>query len=132
MPSDFERPHQLTVIGITGFHGFVVAAKYRIASGLPYTQRTAVLTAPGSGKFIQRILTTTDINLLRLPNFANLDIRAEKRFGFRHVSISPYVDIFNVTNHNSVVQPNYEFLRKTPQFLNENKRFPIPGLRIEF
>ncbi|HQU84545.1 MAG TPA: TonB-dependent receptor [Pyrinomonadaceae bacterium] len=131
-PADFERPHQLTLIGITRFYGFNIAAKYRVASGLPYTRRTAVEIIPNSTVYIQRVLQTSDINALRLPNFASLDIRAEKRFGFKRWSFAPYIDYFNVTNHDSIVQPNYEFYQRNPQFLRENQRLPIFGLRIEF
>lgn len=131
-PSDFARPHQLTLIGITRFYGFNVAAKYRVASGLPYTRRTPVEVFPNSSFFVQRVASDTDVNALRLPNFASLDVRAEKRFNFKRASFAPYIDYFNVTNHDSVVQPNYEFYQRTPQFLSENKRLPIFGLRIEF
>jgi hypothetical protein len=131
-PSDLARPHQLTLIGITRFYGFSVAAKYRIASGLPYTRRVPVEAFPKSGIRLQRIETVDDVNSLRLPNFASLDVRAEKRFGFRRWSLAPYIDIFNITNHDSVVQPNYEFYSPTAQFLSEDQRLPIFGLRIEF
>ena len=131
-PSDFERPRQLTLIGITRFYGFSVAAKYRIASGLPYTRRTPVRISSSSSAFLQRIAQASDINALRLTNFASLDVRAEKRFGFKKWSIAPYIDYFNITNHDSNVQANYEFYRRTPQFLSENKRLPIFGLRVEF
>lgn len=130
--SDFERPHQLTLIGITRFFGVALAAKYRVASGLPYMRRTPVRIQPGSSFFIQRIADEQDINALRLPNFASLDVRAEKRFEFKRWSFAPYLDYFNITNHDSIVQPNYEFRRRTPQFLRENQRFPIFGMRIEF
>jgi len=130
-PSGLERPHQLTLIGITRFYGFSVAAKYRIASGLPYTQRTPAAIPNFNGLSLQRIARNEDINALRLPNFASLDLRVEKRFGFKRFSIAPYIDIFNLTNHNSVVEPNYEFFRRSPQFLSESERFPIFGLRIE-
>ena len=129
-PSDLERPHQLTLIGITSFKGFNIAAKYRIASGLPYTRRTAVTVVAGT--FIQRIQTAADINALRLPNFASLDLRVERRFAFKRVSISPYIDIFNLTNYRSVVQPSYEFYRRSPLLLGEDKRLPIFGFRFEF
>ena len=130
--ADFERPHQLTLIGITRFHGFSVAAKYRLASGLPYTRRVPVEAFPNSGFLLQRIEDLGDINSLRLPRFASLDLRGEKRFGFARWSLAPYIDIFNVTNDNTVVQPNYEFFSPAPQFLHENKRLPIFGVRIEF
>lgn len=129
--SDLERPHQLTLIGITRFYGVSVAAKYRLASGLPYTSRLPITLFPGS-YYLQRMAGEQDINRLRLPDFASLDLRAEKRFGFKRWSFSPYIDIFNVTNHDTIVQPNYEFYQSTPQFLRENKRLPIFGLRIEF
>jgi outer membrane receptor protein involved in Fe transport len=131
-PSFFECPHQLTLVGISRFYGFSVAAKYRLASGLPYTRRTPVRLFPNTAFFIQRILQNEDINALRLPNFASLDIRVEKRFGFKRFSFAPYLDYFNVTNHDSIVEPNYEFFRRTPQFLRENQRLPIFGLRLEF
>jgi outer membrane receptor protein involved in Fe transport len=131
-PSDFERPHQLTLIGISRFFGFSVAAKYRLASGLPYTRRTPLRVFPNSQFFLQRVASEQDINALRLPDFASLDVRAEKRFSFKRFSFAPYIDYFNVTNHDSVVQPNYEFYQRTPQFLSENQRFPIFGLRLEF
>jgi hypothetical protein len=131
-PSDFERPHQLTLIGITRFYGFSIAAKYRIASGLAYTRRTPVEAFPNSGLFLQRIENAADINALRLPNFASLDLRAEKRFGLKRWSIAPYIDIFNITNHDSVVQPNYEFFSPTAQFLCENRRLPLLGFGLDF
>jgi outer membrane receptor protein involved in Fe transport len=131
-PSDFERPHQLTLIGVTRFHGFAVAAKYRVASGLPYNRRTPVTAFSNPFTFIQRVARESDINALRLPNFASLDVRAEKRFAFRRWSFAPYVDYFNITNHDSIVQLNYEFYQPAPQFLSENQRLPIFGLRVEF
>lgn len=127
--SDLERPHQLTLIGIAQFWGFNVAAKFRAASGLPYTRREAV---PVGSFFIQRIRSAADINALRLPSFKSLDLRAERRFTFSRFSVSPYIDIFNVTNSNKVVQPNYEFFSAEPLFLNESKRLPIFGFRFEF
>lgn len=132
LPSDLERPHQLTLIAITRFHGFSVAAKYRLASGLPYSARTPVPVPSNPFYSLQRIVSEQDINRLRLPDFASLDVRAEKRFGFKRWSFSPYIDIFNVTNHDTIVQPNYEFYQGSPQFLRENKRLPIFGLRLEF
>ncbi len=131
-PSDFERPHQLTVIGITRFYGFSVAAKYRLASGLPYTRRTAFDAFPPFQVVAQRIAQESDTNALRLPNFASFDLRVEKRFGFDRWSFSPYIDIFNLTEHNSIVQPNYELFQPNASFLNEGRRLPIFGLRIEF
>jgi len=99
---------------------------------LPYTRRTSVRISSNPVAYLQRISQASDINALRLSNFASLDVRAEKRFNFKRWSLAPYIDYFNITNHDSNVQPNYEFYRRTPQFLSENQRLPIFGLRIEF
>lgn len=131
-PSDYDRPHQLTLIGATRFYGFTVAAKFRVASGLPYVARTQVLAVPNTGVFLQRIVTDASINSLRLPTFASLDVRAGRRFGFKHWSLSPYIDIFNITNHRTAVDVNYEFSRRAGQIFHEDQRFPIFGLRVEF
>lgn len=131
-PSDLERPHQFTLIGVTKFYGFGVAAKLRIASGLTYTRRTPILFQNFPGLFLQRLARNEDINALRLPNFASLDLRVEKRFSFKRFSIAPYIDVFNLTNRNNLVEPNYEFFQQTPRFLSEDERFPIFGMRIEF
>lgn len=130
--SDTERPHQLTLIGITRFYGFNIAAKYRLASGLPYTRRTPVDILPPFGVIVQRVVNESDINALRLPSYANLDLRVEKRFVFRRWSFAPYVDIFNVTENKTIVQPNYELFQPQVSFLNEGRRLPIFGLKIAF
>ena len=119
-------------IGVTRFCGFNVAATYRLASGLPNTRRTPIEILPNVAFYVQRVAKQSDINALRLLNFASLDVRAEKRFNFKRWSFAPYVDYFNITNHNSVVQPTYEFFPRDPQFLNENQRLPIFGARVEF
>lgn len=131
-PSDEERPHQFTAIGITRILGITLAAKYRFASGLPYDLRTPIQIATNPARFLQRLARIEDSKALRLTRYSNLDVRAEKKFDFRHWSIAPYLDLFNIFSSNNRSQVNYEFTRRTPQFLNEGVRIPIFGMRLEF
>lgn len=131
-PSDEERPHQFTAIGITRFWGITFAAKYRLASGLPYDARTAVQFASNPARFLQRLTSIENRNALRLTKYSNFDFRVEKKFDFRKWSIAPYLDMFNLFSSNSPSQVNYEFTRRNPQFLNEGARIPIFGMRLEF
>ncbi len=131
-PADTERPHQFTAIGITRFFGIIVGAKYRFASGLPFTVRTPVQPIPNASFFLQRISRVEDINAGRLPDYSNLDVRVEKKFDFRRWSIAPYLDIFNVLRFRNNTELNYEFFSPTPFRLGENDALPIFGLRIEF
>lgn len=129
-PSDTERPHQLTLIGITKLYGFNLAAKFRLASGLPYNAYTPVEFKPGT--FLQRLLSTRDRNSLRLPNYADLDLRAERRFSFRRWSFAPYIDIFNIGGRANITEPDYVYFDRSPRFLQEGRTLPIIGARIEF
>lgn len=129
-PADTERPHQLTLIGMTRLVGFGLAAKYRVATGLPYTLRIPVEIFPGV--FLQRIARPEDRNSARLPAFANLDLRVERRFNFKRFSLAPYVDLFNITGHASNTELDYRFFSPTPFQLVEGKLLPIFGGRIEF
>lgn len=131
-PSDNDRPHQFTAIGITRLFKFTVAAKYRLASGTPYSNRTAIRPNPGINFFLQRLVSIQDINALRLTRYSNLDARAERKFDFKRWSIAPYLDVFNIFVADNKSQVNYEFNRRNPIFLGENARIPIFGLRVEF
>lgn len=129
-PAEVERPHQLILLGITRVWGLSVGAKFRAASGLPYSRRTPV--SIGSGRYVQRIATTVDLNALRLPVYRVFDMRIEKKFDYKRWSIAPYMDIFNVFASNESTDVTYFFTRRTPRFLNEGSRIPIIGMRLEF
>ena len=130
--SDFDRTHQLTLIGITRFYGFSVAAKYRVASGLPYTKRTPIQPFPNAFFFIQRIQGSTDINVLRLPAFASLDLSRRKAFQFSSVVV---LALYRCIQHHSLPvggPAQLRILSARLQFLSEDRRLPLFGLRIEF
>ncbi len=129
-PADIERPHQLIVVGITRLKGFTVGAKYRLASGLPYSVRTPVTIAPGT--FLQRLQNIGDINAARLPRYSSFDVRVERKFDFKRWSVAPFFDLFNVFASNEGTEINYEFDKPSSQLINEGTRLPIFGLRIEF
>jgi hypothetical protein len=131
-PVDEERPHQFTAIGITRiWRGITVAGKFRIASGLPYDNRTPIFLS-GLSVYLQRLATTQNRNALRLPYYRSVDIRAEKKFNFKKWSIAPYIDLFNAFSLNYKSQVDYELNRRTVQLIGEGVRIPIFGLRLEF
>lgn len=131
-PSDEERPHQFTAIGITRIWGITLAGKYRVASGLPYDSRTAIQIVASPARYLQRLANIQDRNALRLPLYKNFDFRAEKKFDFKRWSIAPYLDLFNAFSLNYKSQVDYEFNRRAVQLLGEGVRIPIFGLRLEF
>lgn len=131
-PSDEERPHQFTAIGITRVLGITIAGKYRVASGLPYDRRTAVRISTSPLIYLQRLTTIENRNALRLPFYRDFDLRVEKKFDFRKWSIAPYLDLFNAFSLNYKSQIDYELNRQNVQLIGEGVRIPIFGLRLEF
>lgn len=131
-PSDEERPHQFTAIGITRVLGITIAGKYRVASGLPYDRRTAVRISTSPLIYLQRLTTIENRNALRLPFYRDFDLRVEKKFDFRKWSIAPYLDLFNAFSLNYKSQVDYELNRQNVQLIGEGVRIPIFGLRLEF
>lgn len=129
-PADIERPHQLILLGITRVWGFTIGGKYRLASGLPYSERTPVTIAPGT--FLHRLARVDDINANRLGRYSVLDMRVERKFDFKRWSIAPFFDLFNVFASNEGTEVTYELTRRTPRIMNEGNRLPIIGLRLEF
>lgn len=134
-PSEVTRPHQLTLIGITQvkfFGRWSLAARLRAASGLAYSRLTPVTYTTPVRVTLFELLNPADRHALRLPNFRQLDLRAERRFDFNRWSFSPYVDLFNLTKRVNIVDVNYRFGSSTPGFWREKTLIPIVGARIEF
>lgn len=129
-PSGTERPHQLTLIGITKLKGFTLAGKLRVASGLPFNIYTPVEVRPGI--FLQRLARVEDRNAARLPAYAQLDVRVEKRFSFRRWSFAPYTDVFNVLGRINNTEQDYSYLDPLPRRLGEARTLPLFGARVEF
>ncbi len=131
-PTDEERPHQFTAIGIIRVRGITIAGKYRVASGLPYDQRTAIRISTTPLIYLQRLVSDRDRNSVRLPFYRNFDLRVEKKFDFKRWSIAPYIDLFNLFSLKYKSQVDYELNRSTRQLIGEGVCIPIFGLRLEF
>lgn len=88
-----------------------LGVKYRIAGGQPYTpfdmqaSQSLYLTS-GRG-----VYDYTQLNEQRLPHFQQLDIRVDKKFNFRQLSLTLFLDFQNVLKYKIPSQPKYTFER---------------------
>lgn len=85
--------------------------KYRIAGGQPFTPfdlaaSTADYLITGRG-----VYDYSQLNSERLPMFQQLDLRLDKKFNFKNVSLSLFVDIQNVLYYKTPYLPNFTFQR---------------------
>lgn len=85
--------------------------KYRIAGGQPYTPfdvsaSTASYLTTGVGTY-----DYSELNSKRLPLFQQLDLRVDKKFNFKKVSLTLFVDIQNVFYYKTPYTPKFTFQR---------------------
>ena len=85
--------------------------KYRIAGGQPYTPfdmnaSTAQYLTYGTG-----VYDYTQLNSKRLPIFNQLDLRVDKKFNFKKVSLDIFVDFQNILFYKTPYLPKFTFER---------------------
>lgn len=129
VPLDIVRPHQLTLIGVTGFKGFTIAPKLRWASGLPYSPLTPIRQP--NRTYLWELTNQAARNTAHFARFFEIDLRVERKFNFKRCSIAPYADIFNLTKHRNEFQVNY-LSNGRLDTSGERTLLPLVGARLEF
>ncbi len=100
-----------TILGYKFKKGWELGAKYRLAGGSPYTpfnleaSRGSYLST-GSG-----ILDFSQLNQLRLGAFQQVDLRIDKKFNYKKVTLDLFIDIQNLLSTPQQAYPSYVFER---------------------
>lgn len=103
--------------------------------GMPYYSRNVATTDPFSR--LKNVSAVTDIDAFRLPSVTSLDARIGKGFTFGRTNFNFDIDIFNLTNTNTVLGRQYD-LTATGRFSADrvleimNPRIVRLGLRMNF
>jgi hypothetical protein len=127
---DFDQTHILTLIGVYKFpKGWQVGARFRLVSGNPntpfvggvYDARTGAYTpisgSPGSE---------------RLPLFHQLDLRIDKKWTLKRLSVNLYLDVQNVYNAQNVEFWNYSYDFQQRDRIAGLPIIPSLGIKLEF
>jgi outer membrane receptor for ferrienterochelin and colicin len=111
-PSAWDSRHLLTIAGAYKFkRNWELGLKYRFQGGSPYTpydeaaSRANYLTQ-GSG-----VLDYSRFNTLRLGNLSSSDIRIDKKWNFKKVSLDLYLDVTNWWAAKAPAVESYTFKR---------------------
>ncbi|KMQ71906.1 TonB-dependent receptor [Chryseobacterium koreense] len=88
-----------------------ISLKYRIAGGQPYTPfdlaaSTANYLTTGTGTY-----DYSQLNNKRLPIFNQLDLRVDKKFNFKKVSLDVFADFQNILLYKTPYLPKFTFER---------------------
>jgi hypothetical protein len=127
---DYDQTHVLTALASYDLgRGFDVGARARYATGFP---RTPVI----GSYYDTRTATYQPIlgaqNSIRIPAFAELDLRVSKRFKFKASSLELYLDVQNVTDRQNpeeiVYSPDYSAKR----YINGLPLLPVMGAKLEY
>jgi hypothetical protein len=105
-------------------YAFNVSAFYNARQGYPFEAAVQVLTAlPNGGGTPTIVLDPIGNN--RLPDYQNLDLRVERPITIMGAHLVPSVDIFNVTNNNTI-----QALRGNQNALNADNIQAIVAPRV--
>ncbi len=85
--------------------------KYRFQGGVPYTPFDETASLINYATFGSGILDYSRFNQLRLGNFQQSDIRIDKKWNFRKITLDLFIDIQNWTAFKTPVTPQYTFDR---------------------
>jgi hypothetical protein len=93
--ADFDQRHALNVGGVYRFATRAsVGATFRASSNFPIP---GFFTTRDGGLFVGR-----DRNQVRLPGYARLDVRADRRFKYIGRQLRVFMDVLNVLNRHNV------------------------------
>ena len=100
--------------------------RYRFSGGLPYT--------PKRYDFIHRkwyFDPDEDLNSVRHSNYSRLDIMILRRFNFKYINLTTFLDLQNVFNRDNEWERVY-LDDGTYEMSYQYKQMPVGGLIIEF
>lgn len=100
-----------TTLGYKFKNNWDLGLKYRIAGGQPYTPfdiaaSTVTYLSAGKGTY-----DFSQLNEKRLPVFSQLDLRVDKKFNFKTVSLNLFADFQNLLLYKTPLLPKFTFER---------------------
>lgn len=99
--SSWDNRHTLTITAGKKFNkDWEIGTRFRFGSGTPYTPFNTKLSAIKENWEIngRGLIDISQLNSKRLDAYYNLDVRIDKKFYTKTLSLNVYVDIQNVTN----------------------------------
>lgn len=156
LPSAWDNRHLFSfTLGYKMNRNWEIGLKYRFQGGLPYTPYDEVASRRNYATTGAGIFDYTRFNQLRLGNFQQSDIRIDKKWNFKKLTLDLFLDIQNWTAFKIPVLPQYTFDRELstgsflttdgqplasdgsnaiPRIFLDNSSIPLPtiGFILEF
>jgi hypothetical protein len=126
---DFDQTHVLGVVASYDYKGWVAGVRFRYTSGVPRTPVTGAFY-DSRGDQYQPVFGAQ--NTIRVPDFVQLDIRLEKTFNFRRLSLNVFADVQNVTNRANPEEIVYNFDFTKKAYIIGLPTLAVIGARLQF
>jgi hypothetical protein len=126
---EWDQTHILTILGSYQLpRNWQIGGRFRYVTGNPSTPVVGSTLDASSGTYspIYGAKYST-----RVPAFAQLDIRLDKRWIYNKWIFNAYVDLQNVTNRSNPEQAEFNFNYQRSQYSTGFPIYPIIGLRGE-
>jgi TonB family protein len=131
--NEHDQPHNVVAVGTFElpelWEGFSAGFRVRYTSGNPYEPiRAAVYDADADD---YQAVTTGQLTG-RMPDFFQLDLRADKKWTARTWTFAAYLEVQNVTNRKNPEAATYSFDYSERGWVSGLPFFPAFGLRAEY
>ncbi len=127
---DYDQRHIFSAVGAFALpRNWRIGARVRASSGNPYTpiQGSVLDAATGDYVPLQGLR-----NSGRLPPFGQIDLRVDKRWVLRNLSVMAYLDLQNAANTRNVELWTYSFDYRVRTAVTGLPILPGFGLRLEW
>ncbi len=126
---EYDSPHIINLMStykLGKWWDFSITFRY--STGLPYTPYDLTTRYQVNGKWY---CEKGEKNSERLPDYFRVDLRADRRFIFKKFNLCAFIEVWNLTNHENVMNYEYsdDFLTKEPVILFS--MMPMIGVSFE-
>jgi hypothetical protein len=112
LPSAWDNRHLASfTLGYKLKRNWEVGLKYRLQGGLPYTPFDEAASRRNYITLGNGILDYSRFNQLRLNTFQQSDLRIDKKWNFKKITLDLFIDVQNWTAFKTPVLPQYTFDR---------------------
>jgi hypothetical protein len=128
-PGDFDYRHNITIIaGYQLANDWLVGLRFRYTTGRPYTPFDPVL----STFYGRAVADFNNFNGARFKDYNRLDLRVDKKWNLKGLSIVSYVELQNVFNVENVYQYFWNEYKNEQGTIYQWKFLPVGGISVQF
>lgn len=130
---EFDQPHNVVALGTLDlpelWDGFSAGFRVRYTTGNPFRRTVSAVYDADADRYQPVVEAAAGA---RMPDFFQLDLRADKRWTHRTWILSAYLEVQNVTNRKNAEDVAYNYDYSERGWMTGLPLFPSFGIRAEY